>query len=515
VNPPNLKELAEQIAIPVRHLRYLLEQMEWHIPKATVWAFGSRIKWSHRPESDLDLAVHCDKETGRKGIPKLNDALQESDLPFNVQILDFNRLPENMQENIKKNYLVLYQPQEIPLPTGWKETTLGEVAEIIGGFAFKGEHFSNSEGVPVIKITDIKPPYVDIDNSQRIALEQYDKDRIKKFLLGKGDYLVAMTGATIGKVGRIASHQTAYLNQRVAKIDALEGVADKDFCYYLVFSHNFTKFIEGFSSGSSVQQNISADDIGRYPVFLPPLAEQKVIAAILSSFDDKIELLRRQNKTLESIAQTIFKEWFVKFNFPGATGKMIDSELGEIPEGWRVGTVNDVIERFSITYRCDQDDLSPKGKTPILDQGSNGLYGYTERDPDFQASTENPVVVFANHTCNMWFTNYPFCAIQNIIPFRGNSEYSTFFVFYMTLGQISFIEYKGHWPDFEQKEYVIPKPDIADRFAEIMKPLQYKIWNDNSQIQTLLKLRDTLLPKLMKGEIRVKDTKFFIKEKVK
>jgi predicted nucleotidyltransferase len=93
VNPPNLKELAEQIAISVRHLRYLLEQIEWHVPKATVWAFGSRIKWTQRPESDLDLAVLCDKEIAQKILPKLNYSLDESDLPFKVQILDFNRLP--------------------------------------------------------------------------------------------------------------------------------------------------------------------------------------------------------------------------------------------------------------------------------------------------------------------------------------------------------------------------------------------------------------------------------------
>ena len=272
----------------------------------------------------------------------------------------------------------------------------------------------------------------------------------------------------------------------------------------------------------------------------PSLPEQQAIADVLSSLDDKIELLREQNKTLEAIAQAIYKRWFVDFEFPieegntlnsplvkeerqpktdgmvfntlqrkgykSSGGKMIESELGEIPEGWRVGTVNDVIERFYITYRCNQKDLSQNGKTPILDQGSNGLYGYTERSPDFQASIENPVIVFANHTCYIWFINYPFCAIQNVIPFRGNKEYSVFFVFYMTFGQVKFIEYKGHWPDFEQKKYAIPKPKIANKFAEIIKSLQYSIWNNNAQIQTLSALRDSLLPKLMSGKIRVPTT---------
>jgi predicted nucleotidyltransferase len=79
---------------------------------ATVWAFGSRVKWSHRPASDLDLAVLCDKEIAKKILPKLNEVFVESDLPFKVQLLDFNRLPANMQDNIKNNFVVLYQPKK-------------------------------------------------------------------------------------------------------------------------------------------------------------------------------------------------------------------------------------------------------------------------------------------------------------------------------------------------------------------------------------------------------------------
>lgn len=112
MNPPDLQNLAGQIAIPVHHLRYLLEQIKIHIPSAAVWAFGSRIKGSHHPASDLDLAVLCDKETAKKAMPKLNEALVESNLPFKVQLLDFHRLPENMQENIKKHYVVLHQPEK-------------------------------------------------------------------------------------------------------------------------------------------------------------------------------------------------------------------------------------------------------------------------------------------------------------------------------------------------------------------------------------------------------------------
>lgn len=112
MNPANFEELVRRVSIPADHLRYLLEQLKLYIPEATVWAFGSRVKESHRPASDLDLAVLCDKQICRTQLPKLNDVFIESDLPFKVQLLDFNRLPANMQENIKKNYVVLYQREK-------------------------------------------------------------------------------------------------------------------------------------------------------------------------------------------------------------------------------------------------------------------------------------------------------------------------------------------------------------------------------------------------------------------
>lgn len=112
MNPADLEQLNKQISIPVRHLSYLLEQLKLYIPDATVWAFGSRVKGSNRTSSDLDLAVLCDKQTAKKQLPKLNEVFIESDIPFKVQLLDFNRLPVNLQENIKKKYIILYRPDE-------------------------------------------------------------------------------------------------------------------------------------------------------------------------------------------------------------------------------------------------------------------------------------------------------------------------------------------------------------------------------------------------------------------
>jgi predicted nucleotidyltransferase len=112
VNKADFNVLCEQVAVSAEHLRLLLEEIERYIPNSTVWAFGSRVDGTHRTASDLDLAIHCDKGIAMNELPKLNERLVESDLPFKVQLLDFDRLPEHMQENIKRKYVVLYQSQE-------------------------------------------------------------------------------------------------------------------------------------------------------------------------------------------------------------------------------------------------------------------------------------------------------------------------------------------------------------------------------------------------------------------
>lgn len=388
--------------------------------------------------------------------------------------------------------------QVITIPKKWKTAPIKDVVDIVIDNRGRNPEYYVSKGIPVIDNVLIKGERkIDLDEARRFIDENIYSSFIRKYNQ-KNDVLITLVGNGYGNVALSPKDKSIIMQNTIGL--RCNDLGDNTFLFYNLSLNK--RSLTDLNIGAA-QPSIKVGDLLNIELNLPPISEQRAIAAVLSSLDDKIELLREQNKTLEATVQAIFKEWFVNFNFPGATGKMVDSELGEIPEGWRVGTVNDFIKRETISYRCDQDDLSVKGKTPIIDQGTNGLYGYTEREPDFQASKDNPVILFTNHTCNMWFVDYPFCAIQNVIPFRGNSEYDIFFVFYMTLGRVSFIEYKGHWPDFEQKEYIIPTPKIANEFAKFVKPLQYKIWNNNSQIQTLSKLRDTLLPKLMKGEIRV------------
>ena len=172
---------------------------------------------------------------------------------------------------------------------------------------------------------------------------------------------------------------------------------------------------------------------------------------------------------------------------------------------WKQGNIlNLVIKRLKISYRCDPKDLDENGSTPIIDQGENCLYGYTSRKADFIATKTNPVLLFTNHTCNFWFVDYPFCAIQNVIPYSAINGYDNYFVYFFTKNSIKFKEYKGHWGDFESKIFLIPPVEVAKKFSKIAKPILEKIQHNKEEIKTLENIRDTLLPKLMTGKIRVK-----------
>jgi type I restriction enzyme, S subunit len=270
-----------------------------------------------------------------------------------------------------------------------------------------------------------------------------------------------------------------------------------NFIYKLITSNDILQEFQSIAeSRSGTFPQITFESIKNFPLYLPPLPEQRAIASVLSAFDDKIELLREQNKTLEDIGQTIFQGWFGKYSV---------EKPEELPEGYRVGKITEVINREPVPYKCDKKDLDLKGKTPIIDQGADGLYGYTSREPDFIATKEKPVILFTNHTCNFWFIDYSFCAIQNVLPYRGKDGYDEYFLYFMTKGSITFIEYKGHWPNFVAKDFVIPPVEIAQNFSKIAKPILEKISDNNSQIQSLARSRDEIMPKLISGIIRVND----------
>jgi len=396
----------------------------------------------------------------------------------------------------------------------WRETTLSEIVEIIPGYAFKGKHFGDAGSV-VIKIKDINPPYVDLSSALKVDMSNYAAQNLEKYKLEKGQAVLAMTGATIGKIGRLKETEDVFVNQRVAKFAAKEGY-NYDYAIYSISGDDFQSFIQNNIDSNSAQENISATSIGRYPISLPPLPEQKAIAEVLSSLDDKIDLLHRQNKTLEQMAETLFRQWFME----------------EAGEDWEEVLLSDLIEiKGGFSYK---GKYIGEGSSLLLGMGCvsfnnrflhTGARLYSGECPISHLVEPGDLVIATRQQSD----NMPILGFPAIIPksYEGkkvivgtnlyrlinNSEFDNYF-FYKLFRSA---EYRSHILSCAKgstvrmitkdaiESYVIRKPptEIYNNYQSKSVKINNRINNILEQIRTLESLRDTLLPKLMSGEVRI------------
>ncbi len=387
----------------------------------------------------------------------------------------------------------------------WKQYKLGDFSEIQNGYAFKANDFTDA-GIPVIKIKNIASSQIHFNDVQYYGGEI--SERLKQFLIKKNDVLISMTGSNVnqmasavGKVGKYQFNYPALLNQRVGKVYIKNSnLGDPDFLYY--FLNRFETQFELASSagGSANQANISPTQIKNLRIFLPPITTQRKIASVLSSLDDKIELNRQTNQTLEAIAQTLFKEWFVYFNFPGATGEMLESELGEIPKGWKVGTVGDL---FELQRGFDLPSTTRlAGNIPVIAaSGFNGFHNeYKIKAPGITTGRSGVLGNVFYIQENFW----PLNTSLFIKQFKLATPLFSYFI-------LQNIDLKGmnggsavptlNRNEVHKVKVIIPAKEFIVKFEKVSLPLFQLIKGNEEQIRTLTKLRDDLLPKLMKGQI--------------
>ena len=228
---------------------------------------------------------------------------------------------------------------------GWKTTTLGKAKKKIGSGATPrgGADTYKTEGIALIRSQNVRD--FKFEYSGLAFIDEKQANELANVEVEMGDILLNITGDSVARVCAAPEKVVpARVNQHVCIIRTNEEVLNRKYVYYFLLNPIFKNHLLSMASTGATRNALTKRMIENLEIFAPiDIAEQRAIAAVLSSLDDKIELLRDQNKTLEATAQAIFKEWFVNFNFPGTTGKMIDSELGKIPEGWKVGRLSDII----------------------------------------------------------------------------------------------------------------------------------------------------------------------------
>ena len=256
-------------------------------------------------------------------------------------------------------------------------------------------------------------------------------------------------------------------------------------------------------SRGTTQDNMSVEKLMSFDFNVPDLPTQRKIAGILSAYDDLIENNLRRIKILEEMAQSLYREWFVHFRFPGhESARHIDSDLGLIPKGWEVRTIEELVKRISVGKKYDQKTANPTGTVPIFDQGKAGVIGYHDDQPGVEASETEPVIVFANHTCYQRLIHYPFSAIQNVLPFLPNPllRRNIYWLHYATNGRLVLNDYKGHWPEFAALLVIVPPAEVCQHFGTFVAPFSFEILKLQRAVEILRRTRDLLLPKLLSGD---------------
>lgn len=389
--------------------------------------------------------------------------------------------------------------------TDWAKAKLGDYLRLKHGYAFKSAFFVEQSDLIVVTPGNF---FDDGGFKHKGDKEKfYDGPVPDGFMLDRGDLIVAMTEQAEGLLGSpaVIPEDAKYLhNQRLGKVIELdEANLDKQFLYYLFNLRTVRAQIRATANGAKVRHTSPAR-IYDVEVSLPQLATQQRIASILAAYDDLIENNTRRIAILEEMARRLYEEWFVHFRFPGHEEVEFD---GELPIGWKASVVSESVKRFTTGKKFDQKTVQASGSVPVLDQGKSGIIGYHDEEPGFQASSEDPVVVFANHTCYQRLVMFPFSSIQNVIPFKSSDQFprNIYWLHHATLGLVELNDYKGHWPQFAAKEISIPPLELSDNFGSKVAPLHQQIRLLQVKNGNLRAQRDLLLPKLVSGEIDVSE----------
>ena len=418
---------------------------------------------------------------------------------------------------------------------------LDEIADIFGGYSFKSSDLG-SVGVAVVKIAAINPPLVSLASCQRVPPSKVVD--LSKYLLKDRDIVMAMTGATTGKVGRYRGGESAYLNQRVAKLAAKRGPEFDDYVYAIVSQPGFEERVLNNASGSA-QPNVSAEGIGRIEVAALARADQLAVGKIIAALDDKIELNRKMSATLEAMARALFKSWFVDFDpvrakadsrdlgLPAEIAALFpdsfeESERGQVPKGWATRSllsICDLVERgitpkyelgsrrFIVNQKVNRGSTLDLGALKELSRGLAIPTDKLTREFDVLVNclgegTLGRVHLFRGTTayavdqhmaiCRPSVSHFGPLIYERLANPEGQAiiEASKTGTTGMTMLNISKLrEFPVLWPGIA----------LAETYGGAVASFWQRINVNDVMSRNLAAIRDSLLPKLISGEIRVTD----------
>jgi type I restriction enzyme, S subunit len=415
----------------------------------------------------------------------------------------------------------------------WQNYKLGDLGSFRNGANFSKKDYG--PGFPIVNVKQLYAyRYVETDNLLEVSSKAISNP--ESLFLQNGDILFARSsvkGSGAGQAAMIFScpEHTIFSGFIIRFRTEAKDIALPLFINYLLRSDIYRELLPRIASGTTIT-NLSQGTLASLPIPLPSLPEQRAIAHILGSLDDKIELNRQMNQTLEATARAIFKSWFVDFDpvrakaegrptgLPDDIAALFpdsfeDSEIGKIPKGWGVRKLGNVAN-------VNWGDTSVTKKSYVKE----GFLAYSAKGPDgflpYYDYDRTGVVVSAigANSGHTWLAQGKWSCIKNTIRFWNlDDSLSTEYLFHATSG-------KHHWSlrgsaqpfvsqgDARNIKILCPSNNLAKVFGNYVRPFYKKTVENNDESNTLTSLRDTLLPKLISGEIRVPDAEKLVEEAV-
>ncbi len=421
----------------------------------------------------------------------------------------------------------------------WNQVSLQEVCKITRGASprpIQDWITDDLNGIPWVKISDA--------TASKTRFIKHTSERIKQEGISKsvsvvpGDLIVS-NSATPGLPKFIDIN--ACIHDGWLLIREFEGI-DKEFLYYLLI--NDRKYLVSQGTGT-VFTNLKTDILKNHIIQLPTISVQKTIASFLSKLDSKIELNQKMNETLEEIAKTLFKSWFIDFDpvrakaegRPTGLPKEIsdlfpdsfdDSELGDIPRGWSKSIITDIANKISDKYKKDEDwsnekliDLSrmPSNSISLNSHGRGDELSTSVckfKKYDFLFGSIRPYFYKAG-IC-------PYDGVSNTSVFilRAKKSYDKEFMYFYSSSDVTFersVQYSDgtkmpiiKWNDYKEFPFALPNEELRKQFSSIINPIVDKIILNIYEQKVLSELRDTLLPKLISGELKIPDAENLLEE---
>ena len=528
--------MIDRLALPPRHRRMVEALLREHVPEAEVWAYGSRVNGESHDGSDLDLVVRSPSlEPMGAEFLDLVGAFQESNIPILVQAHDWAGLPKSFHQEIERDYVVVQE--------GTKHKAAGEWYEI----PFSEAVLLN----PAVRITRGEAyPFVDMASVSGESRSVYPSEH-REFRGGgsrfqDGDTLMARITPCLenGKIARYHapdSNDLAHGSTEFIVIRGRPNVTDNEFAYYLCRCEEVRDYAISQMTGTSGRQRVPTESLNHLMVSLPPLPEQRDIAHVLGTLDDKIELSRRMNETLEAMARAIFQDWFVDFGptrakmegrepylppdvwslFPD---RLVDSELGLIPEGWEVRGLGEVVELLR-----DQENPLSSPETvfshfsiPAFDDGRMPKQEQGESIKSAKSRVPPGVILLSKLNPDIervWLTDVEsgeraVCSTEFLV-LRPRQPFGTCFVyclgrspaFRQQLGSLVTGTSKSHQRAPAEAVLalptILPSKPVTHKFERFTQAILGKTQMNQRESHTLVAQRDALLPRLVSGEVGV------------